>query len=111
MDFKERLRARRAELGLTQEQVAAAAGMNVTQYNGYERGRSAASPVTLPRIARALETTQEALLGQVASVTAARRGSESRREALQRLKAAFQDQVAAELELAPADIAIQIKIL
>ena len=111
LNFKERLRARRTELGMTQEEVAAAAAMKVTQYNGYERGRSAASPVTLPRIARALQTTPEALLGQVAAGTTARRRSESRREAVQRLKAAFQEQVAAELELAPADISIDIHLL
>lgn len=111
MEFKERLRARRSELGLTQEVVAKAAGMNVTQYNGYERGRSAASPVTLPRLAKALQTTPEALLGQVVSTSSARRGAEPRREMLQRLKATFQEQVAAELELAPTDVCIRIEIL
>lgn len=111
MGFKECLRARRSELGLTQEAVAKAAGMNVTQYNGYERGRSAASPATLPRLAKALQTTPGTLLGQMVSTASARRGAEARREMLQRLKASFQEQVAAELELAPADICIRIEIL
>jgi transcriptional regulator with XRE-family HTH domain len=110
MEVSDRLRERRHELGFTQEEVAAAAGMNVTQYNGYERGRSAPSPVTLPRLAKALQTTQEALLGQ-AAVATTRRASEPRREALKRLKASFESQVAAELELAPTDIVVRIEIL
>ena len=110
MDVRDRLRERRHELGLTQEEAAAAAGMNVTQYNGYERGRSAPSAVTLPRLAKALRTTQEALLGQ-ATMAITRRGSEPKREALKRLKASFEAQVAAELELAPADIVVRIEIL
>ncbi len=110
MEVSHRLRERRHELGLSQAKVAAAAEMNVTQYNGYERGRSAPSSITLPRIAKALQTTQEALLGQ-ASMMTTRRTSEPLREALKRVKAAFVAQVAAELALAPADIVVRIEIL
>ncbi|HEY8616297.1 helix-turn-helix domain-containing protein [Phenylobacterium sp.] len=110
INISDRLRQRRDELGMTQEAVAAAAGMNVTQYNGYERGRSAPSDVTLPRLAKALQTTQEALMG-LAAIPTTRRASESKREALKRLKVAFEAQVAAELELAPADITVRIEIL
>lgn len=109
INIHDRLRERRDELGMTQEAVAAAAGMNVTQYNGYERGRSAPSDVTLPRLAKALQTTQETLMG-LATTPSARRASEPKRETLRRLKAAFEAQVAAELELAPADVAIRIEL-
>jgi transcriptional regulator with XRE-family HTH domain len=108
MQVGDMLRERRLELGKTQEQVARDAGMNVTQYNGYERGRSMPSSVTLPRLAKALQTTSEALLrlGPGRSDH-----SESRRDVIRRLRDQFRAQVAAELDLSPDDVNIRVEIL
>jgi transcriptional regulator with XRE-family HTH domain len=57
MDIGDRLRQARAKAGKTQEQVAHDAQMNITQYNGYERGRSRPAPATLERLATALQTS------------------------------------------------------
>ncbi len=62
MDICHRLREARTAIGKTQEQVAIEAGMNVTQYNAYERGRSRPAAATLQRLAAALKTTPDALL-------------------------------------------------
>jgi transcriptional regulator with XRE-family HTH domain len=56
------LRERRAELGLSQEAVAADASMDQSQYSRIERGEVDPSIRTLTRVARALGTTPSALL-------------------------------------------------
>jgi transcriptional regulator with XRE-family HTH domain len=81
--------------------------MNVTQYNGYERGRSVPSPVTLPRLAKALQTTPEALLQRPVPSGSSEAGG----DVLRRLRNQFRAQVAAELTLAPDDITVRIEIL
>ena len=109
MEISERLRVRRRELGKTQEEVARDAEMNVTQYNGYERGRSIPSSVTLPRLAKALSTTPEALSG---GHSAERPGHDAAKgPVLRRLRSQFHAQIAAELDLAPEDISIRIEFL
>jgi transcriptional regulator with XRE-family HTH domain len=51
-----KLRARREELGLTQEQAAKAAGMSSRQaWNNVESGRQSPTLETLDRIAKALK--------------------------------------------------------
>lgn len=82
--------------------------MNVTQYNGYERGRSMPSPVTLPRLAKALQTTPEALLHR--SPVRPVHG-EAKGDVLRRLRGQFRAQVATELDLVPDDVIIRIEIL
>ena len=82
--------------------------MNVTQYNAYERGRSAPSPVTLPRLANALQTTPEILLHQSA---ARPEHDEARVDVLRRLRNQFRAEVAAELDLTPDDISVRVEIL
>lgn len=108
MEVNALLRERRHELGKTQEQVAREAGMNVTQYNGYERGRSAPSRVTLPRLAKALQTTPEALLPR-SSVK--RPDCEARGDVVRRLRNQFRAEVAAELDLAPDSVTVRIELL
>ncbi len=61
MMIKDQLRSTRARAGMTQERVAQAAGMHVTQYNGYETGRAGPLPNTLARIAAALGVSVEEL--------------------------------------------------
>jgi transcriptional regulator with XRE-family HTH domain len=56
------LRSRRAELGLSQEAVAAEASMDQSQYSRIERGEVDPSIRTLTRVSRALQTTPSDLL-------------------------------------------------
>jgi transcriptional regulator with XRE-family HTH domain len=111
MKVSDRLRERRHELGRTQEQVAQDADMNVTQYNAYERGRSLPSSVTLPRLAKALETTPQTLLGRDPATRPDRRDDEPRGEVIRRLRDQFRAQIAAELDLAPSDVSVRVQIL
>lgn len=55
MKTSEKLRRRRAQLRLTQSQVAARAEMSTVQYNGYENARHEPSEATMVRVARALK--------------------------------------------------------
>lgn len=111
MRVRDRLRERRAELGFTQEQIAANAGMNVTQYNAYERGRSAPSQVTLPRLAVALKTTEADLLGEDGAAASRGVTNGSRRNILKHLKTEFQARIAAELGLDASEVSIRIELL
>lgn len=108
MEISAVLRDRRHEIGKTQEQVAREAGMNVTQYNGYERGRSVPSMVTIPRLAVALQTTTEALQGRGAVRP---RIGENKGDVLRSLREQFRAQIAVQLDLNPSDITIQVTIL
>lgn len=56
-----RLKVRREELNLTQKQVADICGMKESQYQGYERGRHEPVASIAIKVAKALETTVEAL--------------------------------------------------
>jgi transcriptional regulator with XRE-family HTH domain len=60
--FTTNLRARRRELGLTQEAVALEAYMDQSQYSRIERGQVDPSIRTLTRVARALGATPSELL-------------------------------------------------
>lgn len=104
----ESLRSRRQELGLTQEFVAREAGMNVTQYNGYERGRSSPAPDTIIRLAKALQTDRETLTDRKFKPSET---GESKSVLLRGHKEQFQIQIANELGLSVDDIIIHIEIL
>lgn len=61
MKTSEKLRRRRAELGLTQAAVAHKAGMSTVQYNGYENERHEPSEATMARVAKALKANPDDL--------------------------------------------------
>lgn len=84
--------------------------MNMTQYNGYERGRSVPSPATLARIATALQTTPEALLGRGSAEAAHGETHETIGAHLRRLRNQFLSQIAAELGLPSDEISVRIEI-
>jgi transcriptional regulator with XRE-family HTH domain len=58
----EAIRQTRTERGLSQEELAEAAGMHVTQVGGLERGARNPSYTTLVRLARALGAETGALV-------------------------------------------------
>lgn len=64
--------AHRRAVGLTQEQLAERAGVNVKTVQGAEQGRTQPGLRTLGRIAKALETSLESLVprGRAGSVDA-----------------------------------------
>ncbi len=111
MATHDNLRDARAKIGKTQEWVATHAGMHVTQYNAYERGRSHPLPATLKRIARALETTSEALLGESIQVPRAdERIWSAGIQTLDGLREAFRRDVGTLLGVAPAHLAVHIEL-
>ncbi|MCH9809532.1 MAG: helix-turn-helix domain-containing protein [Alphaproteobacteria bacterium] len=61
--FVERLQERANDLGLSQAEVARLADLNERRYNHYARGRRQPDLGTLVRIANALKTTPNWLLG------------------------------------------------
>lgn len=62
MDFSQRLTATRKHRGLTQEALADAAGINVSQVRRYEGGTSQPSLEVLRKLAVALSVSADALL-------------------------------------------------
>ncbi|TVQ32130.1 MAG: XRE family transcriptional regulator [Geminicoccaceae bacterium] len=66
----ERLRQRRAELGLTQEQLGAAVGLSYQQIQKYERGANGLTVRKLVDLARALDTAPGHFLDQLAAAPA-----------------------------------------
>ncbi|BDD80294.1 hypothetical protein TPB0596_00570 [Tsukamurella pulmonis] len=60
--FATRLRTRRAELGLSQEEAASRAGIHWTGYSRLERAQAAPGLYLTLKIARGLKTTPGALL-------------------------------------------------
>ena len=58
------LKQARANAGLTQVQVAAAAGISTRYYQNLEAGESAPTVAIALRIAKALETTVEQIFGE-----------------------------------------------
>ena len=56
------VRARRGELGLTQEQLAERSGLHFTYVSSVERGERNVTLRTIIRLARALESTALALI-------------------------------------------------
>lgn len=61
----ERLRQRRAKLGMTQRDVARAIGMTINQVSRYEKGEAEPGSVALSAIARVLNVSADWLLGHV----------------------------------------------
>jgi transcriptional regulator with XRE-family HTH domain len=59
-----RIRARRKEAGFSQTRVADALGLSFQQQQKYERGTNRVSASMLVKIARALDTTVSALVGE-----------------------------------------------
>lgn len=57
-----RIRHRREELGITQEKLAALAGMDRTAVGKIERGERRVTVSTLQKLAHALQTTMSAVL-------------------------------------------------
>jgi transcriptional regulator with XRE-family HTH domain len=57
----------RHKLGLTQAQVAKKAGINSNAYAKIERGESQSRPVTLKKIARALEIDMSKIMDAIDS--------------------------------------------
>lgn len=70
-----RIRMRRDELGLTQQDLARAVGVTFQQVQKYERGTNRVSASRLIQIAERLKTTGSALLGEDGSETAEIQGS------------------------------------
>jgi transcriptional regulator with XRE-family HTH domain len=62
MEFSERLAATRKERGLTQDALAEAAGINVSQVRRYEGGTSQPSLEVLRKLAVALSVSADELL-------------------------------------------------
>jgi transcriptional regulator with XRE-family HTH domain len=111
MDIEDRLREARLALSKTQEQVAQEAGMKVTQYNGYERGRSRPAPATLDRIAAALQTTSAALRGEFEAARGGASAEANRSEVVRKMRAEFRARLAAELGLSQDEITVRIELL
>ena len=64
MEFKDRLKEKRKQAGLTQVELAEKAGVTSRTIQNYELGtRNPANMLTIQRIADALHTTTEYLLG------------------------------------------------
>ena len=62
LDFAKKVRQRRYELGLTQEQLAEKADFHVNYIGGIERGERNASITSLIALAKALEFSPRNLL-------------------------------------------------
>ena len=61
--FAQNIRAERARLGMTQEQLAAETGLNPNTIMKYERGKTLPLIDKVPALAKALHTTPNALCG------------------------------------------------
>ena len=66
-----RLQAAREASGKTQKQVANEAGVTEQAYQKYEYGKRIPNAITITRIAKALNTTVEALYGEERQATPA----------------------------------------
>lgn len=108
MSIGENLKKARIQAGLTQEQVAAAAGMNVTQYNGYERERSRPSELTLARLAEALQTRLDVLAAYESEPATPKPAATEGSIAL--MRDAFRAQVAEALRLPIEGVTICIEL-
>lgn len=60
--FGKRIRAKREDLGISQEELAARADLDRTYVGGVERGERNVSLVNIHRLAKALDTTPKELL-------------------------------------------------
>jgi transcriptional regulator with XRE-family HTH domain len=109
MGVGERIRAARVERGLTQERVAALAGMHVSQYNGYERGRSRPAAETLARIASALSVESAELVGG-APESRFTNGDLDGEPSIRELKERLASRVATLLELSADDVVVKVEL-
>lgn len=108
MNISQALKLQRQRLNFTQEYVAREAGMNVTQYNGYERGRSAPAPDTIVRLAKALQTDVKSITNSAEERPV---GEVDKSNVVRDLKDQFHIKIASELGLYVDDIVIRIEIL
>jgi transcriptional regulator with XRE-family HTH domain len=105
MELGDQLRQARIATGKTQEEVAKDAGMHVTQYNGYERGRSRPAPETLKRIAHALDIS----IGSLGSPPAMGSGTPST-SSFDGLRDAFRREVASVLGVPYERISVRVEL-
>ncbi len=77
--FGARVRARRQELGLSQEKLAELAGLHRTYIGSVERGERNVSLLNICQLARALRTDPASLVGANDGAPSSRRPSGSRR--------------------------------
>lgn len=111
MKVGDRLRLARQARGLTQEALAREAGMNVTQYNAYERGRSSPSPGTLARLASALGTTAADLQPPaLADQAIGERGSRTEITWAE-LRCDFQNRAAAFFGVSADEISVRVEVI
>lgn len=113
MKLQERLAAARLAAGKTQRQVAneAKPPMDVTQYNGYENGRSRPNRDTLERLSVPLNRSVEYFIGQDELTSEASESADAHcEETVSTLRDALRLKVAAQLGLPPEDIVVRIEI-
>lgn len=63
MQFKERLRTARTEIGLTQKQVYEKLNLSPNGYASYEQGRTEPNLATLKKICEILDVSADYLIG------------------------------------------------
>jgi len=63
MDFKDRLKQARANKNLSQSELANLVGVHVTNISRYERGENRPTTEVLTKLANALDTTADYLMG------------------------------------------------
>ena len=78
MSWSEEVRARRRALGLTQHELAEAAGLTQQAVSYIERGAGVPRVTTMLRLARVLGTTLEALVAEESELLAAPRSTTRR---------------------------------
>ena len=98
--FASRLRQRAVELGISQSEAARRSGLSEGRYAHYVSGRSEPDLSSLVRIAKALQTTPNALLG----VDSKKKESSHRALLQERLSTAADALRDSDLELAIAQI-------
>ena len=111
MEMKDALRAARTLVDKTQEKVAAEAGMNVTQYNGYETGRSRPALATLERLAGPLGTSVKALMDELEPKRAAGVEVDQPTQTVDSLRDDFRVQMAALLNVAADKLIIRVELV
>ena len=70
MKMGQQIRARREQLGLSQEQLAEAVGVSFQAVSGWERDQSLPDTARLPQLADVLKTSTDFLLGTIPALTA-----------------------------------------
>ena len=96
----DKLRAQRSKIGLTQAQIASAAGMSTVQYNGYENDRHEPSEATMGRLAKALKSKPDDLWYDAVEDPETAAG----------LKAALQKRVAEDMGVKVSEVRVLIEL-